>query len=138
MGDDSTDELLEDTIQILNIIFLTDVSKFKLEQDVTGVEPSPTFIEIVCSFLGGNLKLMNLSNLKEGDAKSCYDTYLKNSNPMGFLIMLSKLLPTLECPHTVLTSGPVKKRLVTKKAKLLLLNFLASVILLCDDRHQRF
>ena len=52
---------------------------------------------------------------------------------MGFLIMLSKVLPNLECPHTVLTTGPVKKRLVTKKAKLLLLNFLASVILLFDD-----
>ena len=77
--------------------------------------------------------LNKLGNYKKGDAKSCHNTYLKNSNPMGFLIMLSKLLPALECPHTILTTGPVKKRLVTKKAKLLLLNFLASMIVLCDD-----
>ena len=133
MGNDSLDELLEDTIQIINIIFRSDVNKFLFEQDVSGEEPSPQIIKTVCSFLGNSLKLMNLSNLKKGDAESCHEMYLKNSNPMGFLIMLSKVLPALECPHTILTTGPVKKRLVTKKAKLLLLNFLASVILLFDD-----
>ena len=40
----------------------------------------------------------------------------------GFHLMLSKLLPALECPHTILTAGPVKRRLVIKKAKLLLIN----------------
>ena len=67
MGNDSLDELLEDTIQIINIIFRSDVNKFLFEQDVSGEEPSPQIIKTVCSFLGNSLKLMNLSNLKKGD-----------------------------------------------------------------------
>ena len=137
MGPEYLDELFEDTKQIIIVVFQKFEVNFKLEEkDVSGVEPSPQFILIVCScaaFLEDYLKLKKLGIYKKGDAKSCYDTYQKNSNPMGFLILLSKLMPALECPHTILTSGPVKKRLVTKKAKLLLLNFLASVTLMCDD-----
>ena len=78
------------------------------------------------------LELENLESYRI-DAMSCYESYLKTGNPMGFHLMLSKLLPALECPHTILTTGPVKKRLITKKARLLLINFLVSVILLGDD-----
>ena len=138
MGNDSLEELLEDTIHVINIHNTKcptkfQNNKFKVEQFVSGGEPSPAFIKVVCSFVEDNLNDENCGNYKKGDAKSCYDMYLKNSNPMGFLIMLSKLLPALECPHTILTTGPVKKRLVTKKAKLLLLNFLTSVTLLCEE-----
>ena len=69
MGNDSLDELLEDTIQIMNIICRGDVNKFLLEQDVSGVEPSPNLIKMVCSFLGKGLRLQILSNLKEGGCR---------------------------------------------------------------------
>ena len=138
MGNDSLEELLEDTIHVINIHntkYPTKFqnNKFKVEQFVSGGEPSPAFIKVVCSFVEDNLNDETCGNYKKGDAKSCYDMYLKNSNPMGFLIMLSKLLPALECPHTVLTTGPVKKRLVTKKAKLLLINFMASFVILLTE-----
>ena len=40
------------------------------------------------------------------------------------LMLETDLLPSLGCPHTVLTQGPVKERLVTKEARLLLVHFL--------------
>ena len=130
------EKLFEDTKQIICIAF--DVEVFntnKLEDTVSGIQISPSFIESICEFasmIEDALELKNLGSYRI-DAMSCYESYLKNGNPMGFHLMLSKLLPALECPHTILTTGPVKKRLVTKKARLLLINFLVSVILLGDD-----
>ena len=136
------DKLLKDTTQIVSIERDADIDIKKLEQVVSGVQPSPRFILIICewaTFLEScrfsTLESCRFSPLERRSlyAKACYDTYLKNSNHMRFLIMLSKLLPALECPHTILTSGPVKKRLVTKKAKLLLINFLASFVILLTE-----
>ena len=128
------DKLLKDTKLIVSIERDEDMDINKLEQVVSGIQPSPRFILIICEW-ATFLESFRFSTLQSNAlerrrlyAKACYDTYLKNSNPMGFLIMLSKLLPALECPHTVLTTGPVKKRLVTKKAKLLLINFMASCL----------
>ena len=42
------------------------------------------------------------------------------------LPMVSKLLKSLVCHHKCLTEGPIKKRLKSKKARLLLLHFLVS------------
>ena len=85
MGPESLDELFEDTKQIIIVVFQHFQINFKLEEeDVSGVEPSPQFIQIVCSWvacLEHYLKLKKLGNYKKGDVKSCYDTYQKNSNP---------------------------------------------------------
>ena len=133
------DKLLKDTKLIVSIERDADIDINKLEQVVSGIQPSPRFILIICEW-ATFLESFRFSTLQSNAlerrrlyAKACYDTYLKNSNPMGFLIMLSKLLPALECPHTVLTTGPVKKRLVTKKAKLLLINFMASFVILLTE-----
>ena len=40
------------------------------------------------------------------------------------MMELSSFLRDLECPHSVLTEGPVTHRLEDKKAKLILLDFL--------------
>ena len=137
------EKLFEDTKQIICIAFddLTPdylggaFNTNKLEDDVSGSEMSPSFIDRICKFvliIVEELELKNLGSYRI-NAASCYESYLKNGNPMGFHLMMSKLLPALECPHTILTTGPVKKRLVTKKARLLLINFLVSVTLLYDD-----
>ena len=132
-------KLLKDTKLIVSIERDADIDINKLEQVVSGIQPSQRFILIICEW-ATFLESFRFSTLQSNAlerrrlyAKACYDTYLKNSNPMGFLIMLSKLLPALECPHTVLTTGPVKKRLVTKKAKLLLINFMASFVILLTE-----
>ena len=128
MGNDYLGELLENTKQIIK-----PTVDFDIEEFVINGEPSPSFIYYISTFathLEDQLKLKNLECYK-GDAKACYDTYhQKKTNPMGFHLMLSKLLPALGCPHTILTTGPVKRRLDSKRAKLLLLNFLASINIL--------
>ena len=128
MVNDYLGELLENTKQIIK-----PTVDFDIEEFVINGEPSPSFIYYISTFathLEDQLKLKNLEYYK-GDAKACYDTYhQKKTNPMGFHLMLSKLLPALGCPHTILTTGPVKRRLDSKRAKLLLLNFLASINLL--------
>ena len=104
------DKLLKDTEQILSILDV-EVDINQLEQDVDLI------IWIICE-LATTLESFKFPTL-EGtslNANACRDTYRKNPNPMGFLIMLSKLLPALKCPHTILTTGSVKKRLLTKKA----------------------
>ena len=145
------DKIFEDTKQIISILTNFNIGKDHqhhennqpdilvhqlhlvdinlLEQD--GVQPSPTFIRMICEW-ATFLESVRFPTLERMclNAKACHDTYLKNSNPMGFLFMLSKLLPALECPHTILTTGPVRKRLLTMRAKLLLFNFMASHSLL--------
>lgn len=47
-------------------------------------------------------------------------------NSEAGMMELSSFLRDLECPHTVLTEGPVTQRLEDKKARLILLDFLLS------------
>ena len=66
------DELVEDTIKIISIACRIDANKVKIEKVwVSGVEPSPSFIQNVCmwaEFLEDELELKKLSNYKEADA----------------------------------------------------------------------
>ena len=89
---DSLDELFEDTKQMIPCAFPElYANEFKIEQDVSGVEPSLAFIQIVglgAMFLEDEMRLKEHSSYK-GDVLS----FSKNPNAMGFHIMISKLLP---------------------------------------------
>ena len=101
------EKLFEDTKQIICIAFddLTPdylggaFNTNKLEDDVSGSEMS--FIDRICKFvliIVEELELKNLGSYRI-DAMSCYESYLKNGNPMGFHLMLSSCF----LPWSVLT-----------------------------------
>ena len=52
--------------------------------------------------------------------------YEETGNTEEFLLMLSRLLPCLYCRHLDITEGPINKRLNTQRARLLLLDFVAT------------
>ena len=100
----------------------------KLDVLVEAGVKSSDFIELVCKVVSYVEYLIGVKVKAYEDYAGIrsFIMYQKNCNTTGFLLMLSKLLPTMGCPYDILTEGPVKNRLGSKKARVLLLHFLAS------------
>ena len=92
-----------------------------LESNVEAGVKSPQFLTLVRFLVKEVTSLCDLQghdDLQEADLAS-----------EAGMIKLSRLLHDLDCPHSVLTEGPVTSRLENKKAKLILLDyFLAEII----------
>ena len=96
---------------------------------------SPDYIELVCKLA---LPLEDPSSA-ESDPNSigALNMFQATYNPAGISLMLNKLLPYLNCPHTIVIEDPVSSGLsTTKRGRLQLIHFLASKVksLLFPDR----
>ena len=117
------DDLLRDTKEIMKG-HVPSFSVINLEKYVNAGLKSSDFIDLldnltthVVNMIGPNLKYEDLTTLA-ANGKTSYTAEL--------LPMVSKLLKSLVCLQKCLTEGPIKKRLNSKRARLLLLHFLVS------------
>ena len=127
MANNNDDELMKDTKEALKEVgYSSDGDPWNvinLEQYVKAGLKSSDYIELVCK-LASYVEFRSGAEMPTSQLK--FHQYEQNGNTTGILLMLSKLLPSLGCPHACLTEGPVRGRLNTKRARLLLLHFLAS------------
>lgn len=127
MANNDDEELMKDTKKALKEVgYSSDGDPWNvinLEQYAKAGLKSPDYIELVCK-LASYVEFRSGAEMPTSQLK--FHLYEQNGNTTGILLMLSKLLPSLGCPHACLTEGPVRGRLNTKRARLLLLHFLAS------------
>ena len=127
MANNNDDELMKDTKEALKDVgYSSDGDPWNvinLEQYVKAGLKSSDYIELVCK-LASYVEFRSGAEMPTSQLK--FHQYEQNGNTTGILLMLSKLLPSLGCPHACLIDGPVRGRLNTKRARLLLLHFLAS------------
>ena len=121
---DENSVLLQDIHDCLNFLKY-DQNLFKtledLESNVEAGVKSPQFLTLVRFLVKEVTSLCDLQghdDLQEADLAS-----------EAGMIKLSSLLRDLECPHSLLTEGPVTSRLENKKAKLILLDFFLAEII---------
>ena len=117
------DDMLQDTKEMMKV-HVPYFSVINLEKYVNAGLKSSDFIDLldnlttyVVDMMGPDLKYEDFTTLVANG---------KVSNTAELLSMVSKLLKSLVCHHKCLTEGPIKKRLKSKKARLLLLHFLVS------------
>ena len=115
------DDLLRDTKEMMKG-HVPSFSVINLEKYVNAGLKSSDFIDLLGNLAAhvANLMGVNPEDLTTlaANGKTCYTAEL--------LPMVSKLLKSLVCHHKCLTEGPIKKRLNSKRARLLLVHFLVS------------
>lgn len=95
----------------------------KFEEHVSAGLKSRVFIETICEVL----TFIELDlGVVEPASQRAFLLYEETGNTEEFLLMLSRLLPCLYCRHLDITEGPINKRLNTQRARLLLLDFVAT------------
>ena len=115
------DDLLRDTKEMMKG-HVPSFSVINLEKYVNAGLKSSDFIELIGKLA---VHIQHMMGVKAEDI-STLAMYGKNGNIAEFLPIVSKLLKSLVCHHNCLTEGPIKKRLNSKRARLLLLHFLVS------------
>ena len=114
------DELLKETKEMMKG-HVPSSSVINLEKYVNAGLKSADFIDLLCK-LTNHIEHMMGVKAEDSASSRALATYWKNGNTTGILLMVSKLLKSLGCNHKCLTEGPVKTRLNSKRARLLLEN----------------
>ena len=118
------DELLKETKEMMKG-HVPSSSVINLEKYVNAGLKSADFIDLLCK-LTNHIEHMMGVKAEDSASSRALATYWKNGNTTGILLMVSKLLKSLGCHHKCLTEGPVKTRLNSKRARLLLVHFFVS------------
>ena len=118
------DELLKETKEMMKG-HVPSSSVINLEKYVNAGLKSADFIDLLCK-LTNHIEHMMGVKAEDSASSRALATYWKNGSTTGILLMVSKLLKSLGCNHKCLTEGPVKTRLNSKRARLLLVHFFVS------------
>ena len=124
MESSQMDELLKETKEMMKG-HVPSSSVINLEKYVNAGLKSADFIDLLCK-LTNHIEHMMGVKAEDSASSRALATYWKNGNTTGILLMVSKLLKSLGCNHKCLTEGPVKTRLNSKRARLLLVHFFVS------------